>query len=89
VYAGYAVEVAEDGAAALESARGQTPDLVVLDVMLPGLNGLEVCRWLDLGRRLPPAPARDEVGRLTAAFNTMLRQLQEAHQHLAEALDSH
>jgi len=53
VYAGYAVEVAEDGVAALESAREQAPDLVVLDVMLPGLDGLEVCRRLRAADDVP------------------------------------
>jgi two-component system response regulator MprA len=46
VYDGYEVDVAADGRAALVSARDVTPDLVVLDWMLPGLDGLEVCRLL-------------------------------------------
>jgi DNA-binding response OmpR family regulator len=40
------VITAEDGPAALESIREQAPDVVVLDVMLPGLDGIEVCRQL-------------------------------------------
>jgi two-component system response regulator MprA len=43
---GYEVAVAADGPAALASARTRPPDLVVLDVMLPGLDGMEVCRRL-------------------------------------------
>lgn len=43
---GYTVVTAVDGATALEKARKQTPDLVVLDLALPGLPGLEVCRKL-------------------------------------------
>ncbi|HEY9288627.1 MAG TPA: response regulator transcription factor [Candidatus Dormibacteraeota bacterium] len=43
---GYAVTVAEDGTAALAQARSVRPDLVLLDLMLPELNGLEVCRIL-------------------------------------------
>ena len=43
---GYEVVLAEDGEAALERAREQAPDLVVLDLMLPKLDGLEVCRQL-------------------------------------------
>ncbi len=41
---GYRVLQAMDGDAALEMAREEKPDLIVLDVMLPGLDGLEVCR---------------------------------------------
>lgn len=43
---GYTVSAAFDGAAALEIARSERPDLVVLDVMLPELDGIEVCRRL-------------------------------------------
>lgn len=46
VYEGYAVDVAPDGLAALSIARGSQPDLIVLDVMLPGIDGMEVCRKL-------------------------------------------
>jgi DNA-binding response OmpR family regulator len=42
--AGYAVDRAEDGPAALARAAERWPDLVVLDLMLPGMDGLEVCR---------------------------------------------
>jgi len=48
-YEGYAVDVAADGPLALAAARDQPPDLVVLDVMLPGLDGVEVCRRLRAG----------------------------------------
>lgn len=48
-FAGYAVDVAADGEAALAMARDNPPDIVVLDVMLPGLDGLEVCRRLRAG----------------------------------------
>lgn len=44
--AGHDVTSAADGHAALESAARTPPDLVVLDLMLPGLDGLEVCREL-------------------------------------------
>ena len=43
---GYTVLAAEDGVTGLELARLHRPDLVVLDLMLPGLDGLEVCRRL-------------------------------------------
>ncbi|GHG11945.1 response regulator transcription factor [Streptomyces zaomyceticus] len=42
--AGFAVRLAADGTAALRSAEELPPDLVVLDLMLPGMDGLEVCR---------------------------------------------
>lgn len=41
---GYSVEQAHDGPAAVAVARAQRPDLVVLDLMLPGFDGIEVCR---------------------------------------------
>ena len=44
--AGYQVTVVEDGQSALESLSDQLPDLVVLDLMLPQVDGLEVTRWL-------------------------------------------
>jgi DNA-binding response OmpR family regulator len=43
---GYAVEAAPDGLTALDAVRRFEPDVVVLDVMLPGLDGIEVCRRL-------------------------------------------
>ena len=49
VYEGWTVQVASDGPSALRSARESPPDLVVLDIMLPGLDGSEVCRRLRAG----------------------------------------
>jgi DNA-binding response OmpR family regulator len=43
---GWTVSSAGDGVAALDAARALAPDIVVLDVMLPGLDGIEVCRRL-------------------------------------------
>jgi len=43
-FEGYEVIVAEDGAAALTAATTQSPDLVLLDVMMPKMDGLQVCR---------------------------------------------
>jgi two-component system response regulator MprA len=51
---GYEVEVAGKGADALAQAEDGRPDAIVLDVGLPGLDGLEVCRWLRRsGNRVP------------------------------------
>jgi DNA-binding response OmpR family regulator len=50
---GYVVESVGDGEAAVESARASRPRLVVLDLMLPGLDGLEVCRRLRELARVP------------------------------------
>ncbi|MGY9068155.1 response regulator transcription factor [Streptomyces sp. CAS3] len=50
---GYAVDRADDGPTALGRARDRWPDLVVLDLMLPGMDGLEVCRRL---REQGPVP---------------------------------
>ncbi len=45
-YEGYTVEVAGTGEAGLALARNRLPDLVILDIMMPGINGLEVLRRL-------------------------------------------
>lgn len=52
-YEGYTVDVATDGYAGLTRAGEHRPDLVILDWMLPGLDGLEVCRRLRAGGRVP------------------------------------
>ena len=43
---GYKVVTATSGEEAITEARGKTPDLIILDLMLPGIDGLEVCRKL-------------------------------------------
>ena len=53
---GFDVIVAADGPAALEKARDDTPDLIVLDLMLPGLEGTEVCRILKQDERTRSIP---------------------------------
>jgi two-component system, OmpR family, alkaline phosphatase synthesis response regulator PhoP len=52
-HAGYETMIAYDGQQALQSARTQQPDLIVLDWMLPQVNGLEVCRTLRAESKVP------------------------------------
>ncbi len=52
-YEGYKVAVAQDGTTGLRMARDTPPDLVVLDLMLPGLDGVEVCRRLRAADDVP------------------------------------
>src|SRR5208337_877974 len=53
---GYDTVVAHDGQEGLRKAQMQLPDLVILDLMLPGLDGLEVCRELRSGERTRGVP---------------------------------
>ena len=53
---GYDVTVITDGKSGLESATRDKPDLVILDVMLPEMNGFEVCRLLREGKRTATIP---------------------------------
>jgi DNA-binding response OmpR family regulator len=50
---GFTVQVAGDGPSAVEAARRTPPDAIVLDVMLPGFDGLEVCRRIQAERPVP------------------------------------
>ena len=61
--AGYEVLEAADGQAALQQASDEQPDLILLDIMLPGLNGLEVLRRLRREKQTPVIllTARDAV----------------------------
>jgi two-component system response regulator MprA len=72
VLAGYDVEAAEDGEAALQALREHTPDLLVLDVMLPEpIDGLEIARRLrQAGSEVPilMLTARDQVADKVAGF---------------------
>jgi DNA-binding response OmpR family regulator len=69
----YAVDVARDGEGALGQAFVDDYDLVILDVMLPGRDGFEVCRELRAGGSATPIPmltARDAVEDRDAGLDT-------------------
>lgn len=53
IYEGYAVDVATDGPAGLTAARDRPPHLVLLDLMLPGMDGLTVCQRLRTASDVP------------------------------------
>lgn len=53
---GYEVITAADGAEALETARAEAPDLILLDVMLPKLDGYRVCRLLKFDQKYKHIP---------------------------------
>lgn len=52
-YEGYVVDIATDGRGGLTLSRDHHPDLVILDLMLPGMDGLEVCRRLRTSGNIP------------------------------------
>src|SRR5512135_1611550 len=53
IYEGYTVEVTPDGETGLVAARDRPPDAVLLDLMLPGMDGLTVCRRLRSASTVP------------------------------------
>src|SRR6266446_7337320 len=53
---GFRISYATDGSVALAEARRDPPDLVILDLMLPGLDGLEICRQLRRNDRFARTP---------------------------------
>ncbi len=71
-YEGYTVEVANDGRSGLEKALKDDIDLVLLDIMLPGLSGIEVCRRVRLESKVPiiMLTAKDDVTDKVAGLDT-------------------
>ena len=64
-YEGYDVTIAAEGLSGLSTAREKSPDLILLDWMLPGISGIEICRRLrQTGDKVPiiMLTAKDEVG---------------------------
>ncbi|MEM9273942.1 MAG: response regulator transcription factor [Cyanobacteria bacterium P01_F01_bin.143] len=71
-YEGYEVTVVNDGLGGLGTAREMTPDLILLDWMLPGISGLEICRRLrQTGDKVPIIllTAKDEVSDRVAGLD--------------------
>jgi len=72
-YEGYQISVAANGEAALFIVRSRPPDLVILDLMLPGIDGLEVCRRIRSagdGIAVLMLTARDAVADRVAGLET-------------------
>lgn len=71
-YEGYEVEIASDGRAGLEKALHDNVDLILLDIMLPGLSGIEVCRRIRLESSVPiiMLTAKDDVTDKVAGLDT-------------------
>ncbi len=69
---GYEVIIAMDGRAGLEKALKENVDLVILDIMLPGLSGIEVCRRIRLESQVPiiMLTAKDDVTDKVAGLDT-------------------
>ncbi len=71
---GYEVHLVEDGAEALEYLKNNTPDLAILDVRMPNVDGIEVCRRMKKVSRLKSVPVmiltalRDEKTLESARF---------------------
>ena len=71
-FEGYDIQSAADGREALQVARTHPPDLILLDVMLPGMDGLEICRRLRRGTDAPilMLTARDAVPERIAGLDS-------------------
>lgn len=72
IFNGYEVSLAEDGAAALAGATKEEPDLLLVDIMMPKMDGLEVCRRLrssGYSRPIMVLTARDQVSDRVAGLD--------------------
>ena len=78
--AGYRVRVAADGESALEQLQYSPPDLILLDVMMPGIDGFETCRRL---RQLP------KLEKIPVIFMTALSDAQDKVRAFAAGADDY
>ena len=72
--AGYEVLIATSGEDAMEAVAGLVPDLILLDVMMPGIDGFETCRWLKAHETTADVPiifltALDEAANVVEGFD--------------------
>ena len=68
---GFKVEIAHDGMSALEKAKDWLPDLILLDIIMPGIDGYETCRRLKAMKKTAHIP----VVLFTAAQETQIEAL--------------
>jgi len=68
---GFKVEIATEGASALEKAKEWRPDLILLDIVMPDMDGFEICRRLKATKELASIP----VVLFTASQETQLEEL--------------
>jgi two-component system alkaline phosphatase synthesis response regulator PhoP len=72
--AGYEVLTAAGGDEGIEKSHQEVPDVVVLDLLMPGINGLEVCQKIKEGMASPPLvvmlSAKRDIASISAAFTT-------------------
>ncbi len=82
---GYAVIAADNGVSGLARARDDQPDLIILDVMMPGMNGLDVARYL----RLSDTTAAIPIILLSAKAqaNDVLQGLEVADDYITKPFD--
>ncbi|HOW28919.1 MAG TPA: response regulator [Elusimicrobiota bacterium] len=84
---GYTIQISMDGKAAVEQAREWFPDLVLLDIMLPKLNGFDVCKILKQDAALKNVPiimltSLSQMGDVERAFDS------GANDYLSKPIDA-
>ena len=84
--AGYEITIANDGEEGLETILSVQPDMVILDVMMPLMNGWEVCKYLREQERFKELPILMLTG-IGAVVNDMTSPLYGASDHLDKPFD--